>query len=632
MLRDSSHFDRLVALLELERSEERSRLETQRKELTLQERQARGLTLLDVEPVEEDVGLGGRVLVTLERTDRAPLPVRMWPGELVEVRPPKAFVDHPGRAVVSRSTLRRVQIAFDRSPPTWMADGRLMLDIVPNDISFERAKSAVKKMAARDKGAERRVREVLLGNEAPKFDSRPPGFEASRALNPEQTQAVAQALAAQDFFLVHGPPGTGKSHVLAEVAVQAAKSGARILCTAASNAAVDHLLDLCVRSGLRSVRIGHPARVSPLLQQHTLDVLVEEHPDRKLSRDLFDEAYGLMGYARKQRTQGRSRERFANARSSKAEAQGLFDDARKLEKQAVSSILDRAQVICITCTAIDGSPIYDELFDLALIDEATQATEPVSLIPFLRAKKVVLAGDPFQLPPTILSDRASKEGLSKSLFERLLEDHGDGVKRMLKEQYRMNEGIMRFPSKTTYGGQLRAPPEVAARTLAEVLAKKDVLAPPTLFIDTAGKGFEEKQEETSRSLFNDGEAELILARVKELLEAGLEPRELAIISPYSAQARYLRERIENTDVEVDTVDAFQGREKDCILVSFVRSNAEGEIGFLADLRRLNVAITRPRRHLFLVGDSATLSAHPTYAALVEEAQESGGYRSAWEWP
>lgn len=631
MTRDAFHFDRLVALLELERNEERARLETQRKELSLQERQARGLTLLDVEAIEEDFGLGGRVLVTLERPDRSALPVRLWPGDLVEVRPRKADVEHPGRAVVSRSTLTKVQLAFDRSPPSFMADGRLMVDIVPNDISFERAKSAVRRMAARDKGAERRTREVLLGNEPPKFDTVRP-FEPSRELNPEQTEAVASALAAHDFFLVHGPPGTGKSHVLAEIAVQAAKSGARILCTAASNAAVDHLLDLCVRSGLRSVRIGHPARVSPLLQQHTLDLLVEEHPDRKLSRDLFDEAYELMGYARKQRTQGRSRERFSNARSSKAEAQGLFDDARKLEKKAVSSILDRAQVICITCTAIDGSPISGEGFDVALIDEATQATEPVSLIPFLRAKKVVLAGDPFQLPPTVLSEKAAKEGLSKSLFERLLEDHGETVKRMLKEQYRMNDGVMRFPSKTTYGGQLRAPPEVAGRQLSDVLEKKEVVAPPVLFLDTAGKGFDEKREESSLSLFNDGEAELVVARVNELLEAGLNPRELAVISPYSAQARYLRERISNTDVEVDTVDAFQGREKDAIIVSFVRSNPDGQLGFLSDLRRLNVAITRPRRHLFLVGDSATLSAHPTYAALVEEAQATAGYRSAWEWP
>ncbi|MFL5321648.1 MAG: AAA domain-containing protein [Myxococcaceae bacterium] len=630
MSRDTTHFDHLARLLELERSEERARLEEQRQTLSLEDRQARGLTLLDVEPVEEDLGLGGRVLITLAKVDRGHLPVRLSPGELVEVRPRKAEVKEPGRAVVSRVTSTRVQLAFDRNPPSFMAEGRLMLDVVPNDVSFERATNALRRMAAREKGQERRTRELLLGNEPPRFDNKV-SFEPSRELNPEQKEAVELALAAQDFFLVHGPPGTGKSHVLAEVAVQAAKAGARILCTAASNAAVDHLLDLCLRSGLRSVRVGHPARVSPLLQEHTLDLLVEEHPDRKISRDLFDDAFELLGYARRQRTQGRSRERFANARESKAEAQKLFDDARRLERNAVSAILSKAQVICATCTALDGAAIAHEEFDLCLFDEATQATEPVSMIPYLRSTKVIMAGDPLQLPPTILSEKAAKEGLGVSLFERLLKDHGDGVKRMLKEQYRMNERIMSFPSQKTYGGELRAHPSVAHRELNELLTKK-LDAPPVLFLDTAGKGFDEQQEESSQSLFNEGEAALVRARVEELQAAGMPTRELAVITPYAAQARYLRERIPNEEIEVDTVDAFQGREKDAILVSFVRSNLEQKLGFLTDLRRLNVLLTRPRRHLFLVGDSATLSSHPFYAALLEHVQKDEGYRSAWEWP
>ncbi|WP_376760747.1 C-terminal helicase domain-containing protein [Archangium violaceum] len=159
-------------------------------------------------------------------------------------------------------------------------------------------------------------------------------------------------------------------------------------------------------------------------------------------------------------------------------------------------------------------------------------------------------------------------------------------------------------------------------------------APPVLFLDTAGKGFEEEQEKDTGSLFNRGEADLVIARVKELLAAGLEPRELAVITPYRAQAHALRERVEplSPDIEVDTVDAFQGREKDAILVSLTRSNSEGQLGFLTDLRRINVALTRARRHLFVVGDSATLSGHPFYARLIESTQEGGGYHSAWEWP
>lgn len=194
----------------------------------------------------------------------------------------------------------------------------------------------------------------------------------------------------------------------------------------------------------------------------------------------------------------------------------------------------------------------------------------------------------------------------------------------------MHETIMRFPSDATYGGQLRAHPSVAARTLA----LPNVDAPPVLFLDTAGKGFDESRDEQSESARNEGEAELIVARARELLGAGLSPRELAVITPYRAQAALIRDRLQDVsaELEIDTVDAFQGREKDAILVSLVRSNQEQQLGFLEDLRRLNVAITRPRKHLFVVGDSATLSSHPHYAKWIEFVTAAGGYRSAWEWP
>jgi superfamily I DNA and/or RNA helicase len=193
---------------------------------------------------------------------------------------------------------------------------------------------------------------------------------------------------------------------------------------------------------------------------------------------------------------------------------------------------------------------------------------------------------------------------------------------------------MRFPSVETYGGQLRAHPDAAERTLPQVLREgATVDAPPLLFLDTAGKGFEESKAPGTESLRNEGEAELVVARARELLAAGLAPRELAVITPYRAQAALIGELLQDVDgLEVDTVDAFQGREKDAVLLSLVRGNVEQALGFLLDLRRMNVAITRARRHLFVVGDSATLSGHAYYARFLEEAQRQGGYRSAWEWP
>ncbi|GEN06207.1 DNA helicase, putative [Myxococcus fulvus] len=634
MARDVSFFDQLGSLLAKEREAEKARLATLAQGLSLHEREEQGLSVLDLETVEEAVGLGGRVLLTLARADRARLPARLHNGDLVAVLPRRAEVSEPARALIARASATRLQLAFDRSPPPYVHEGLLRLDVVPNDITYERMRSGLQRVKAMDKGLERRKREVLLGNEPPRSDT-PKDFEPSRPLNPEQLDAVKRALAAEDFFLVHGPPGTGKSTVLAEVAAQAVARGQRLLCTAASNAAVDHLLDLCLAKGLRAIRVGHPARVAARLQEHTLDIVVEEHPDRVISRDLFDEAFSLLGYARRQRTQGRSRERFSNARASTTEAKAMLDEARALEKKAVRSVLANADVVCVTLASLESSVLAGEQFDLALLDEATQATEPLALLGFLRAPIVILAGDPQQLPPTVLSQEAARAGLAVSLFERLLKDHGDSVKRMLREQYRMNARIMDFPSREMYAGELRAHPSVADHTLQDVLPPgTEVDAPPVLFLDTAGKGFDEEVEPTTHSLFNTGEADLIEARVRALLGHGLAQRELAVITPYSAQAHRLRERLEPfaPDVEVDTVDAFQGREKDAILVSLTRSNGEGQVGFLNDLRRMNVALTRARRHLFVVGDSATLSGHPFYARFIEGTQTSAGYRSAWEWP
>lgn len=640
MKREIEHFDRFSSLLELERRAQRERIAQERETLPLSELEARGLVVLDVETKEENVGLGGRHLVTFQHESRRRLSTRLGPGDLIGVSPRKALVDSPPQGTVVSANKTAITVAFDKPLPPWVSEGRLRLDVTVNDVTFDRARTALTRWKEMDSGQKRDRREVLLGNNPPRFEKLQPVANPARPLNPEQLEAVSLSLAARDFALVHGPPGTGKSTVLAELAVQWARQGKRLLCTAASNAAVDHLLELCLDQGLNAVRVGHPARVLPHLQQHTVDLLVEEHADRKVARELFEEAFDLLGYARKQRERGRSRERFSNAREAQAEAYKLMDEARKLERRAVASILDSARVVCATLSMLEGSLLSHQSFDVALLDEATQAIEPLALMAFHKAPVVVLAGDPQQLAPTVISLDAGKKGLGVSLFERLLGDWGEEVKRMLKEQHRMHETIMRFPSDATYGGQLRAHPSVKDRGLAEVLTQRDLDAPPVLFLDTAGKGFDEargdgvsdRPEPQRESIRNEGEGELIVARARQLLAAGLDPRELAVITPYRAQAQWLREQLQDHgDVEVDTVDAFQGREKDAVLVSLVRSNTEQQLGFLEDLRRLNVAITRPRRHLFVVGDSATLSAHPFYARWIEFVQLVGGYRSAWEW-
>lgn len=646
--RDERHFDELERLLRLERDEELRRHDERDARLTPKERVAQGLAADDLEATDERWTLGGRLVVTYQRPERQRIELAAEPGTPVRLKPRRGEDDTWSQAVVTKRTATELALAFNAAPPAFATQGRVWLEPALSDVTFRRCLEAIARARAMTHGRARDRREVLLGRAPPRWSS-PPTFHLERALNPEQRHAVTQALAASDFCLVHGPPGTGKTTVLGEVAVQAVRSGQRVLATAASNAAVDNLLDTCVGRGLRALRIGHPARVLERLQQHTLDVLIEEHPDFVLARELLDEAHALKGYARRQRTQGRSRERHVQAHQAGREAGALFAEARRLERRASASLIAEADVVCVTLTVFAG--MQSELGELGLVlfDEATQAIEPLALWAWHAADKVVLAGDHKQLPPTVLSPRAQREGLGRSLFERLLEDHGDATRVMLREQYRMSEAIMRFPSQTMYEGALRAHEAVAERTLTSGSGPGDEpLAPdtleraraldatPVLFIDTAGKGFDEDLPEGSDSKRNPGEAAILISRLVELLRAGFAASEIAIITPYAAQVSELRNRarvVEGaSDVEIDTVDAFQGREKDVVLLSLVRSNAAGELGFLEDLRRMNVAVSRPRRQLFVVGDSGTLGQHPYFHAFIERAHELAGYRSAWEWP
>ena len=313
-------------------------------------------------------------------------------------------------------------------------------------------------------------------------------------------------------------------------------------------------------------------------------------------------------------------------RGPTSEARQLLAEARRLEDKAGEAVLDRAQVVCATLTGLappPSGPLRARTFDLAVIDEATQATEPALYLALLRAERAVLAGDHQQLPPTILSSEAQQGGLGVSLFERLLALHGEALKVTLAEQHRMNEKIMRYPSDTLYGGALRAHPSVAHAAIDEW---------PFELIDTAGRGFEEETPEGSESKMNPGEADLAKAEVERLLARGISPIDIALISPYDAQVQRLRQLLEqylDVGLEVDTVDGFQGREKDAVVVTLVRSNEDGQLGFLADVRRMNVALTRARRKLIVIGDGATISRHPFYAGLLAYAERIGAWRSAW---
>jgi ATP-dependent RNA/DNA helicase IGHMBP2 len=270
-----------------------------------------------------------------------------------------------------------------------------------------------------------------------------------------------------------------------------------------------------------------------------------------------------------------------------------------------------------------------------VIDEACQSTEPGCWIPLLRCDRVVLAGDHCQLPPTVLSREAAREGFGVSLLERLAAMHGDKVTRLLTVQYRMHEQIMRFSSSEFYDDQLEADATVCGHRLCELpgVTGSPLTETPVQFIDTAGASYDEEREPDGESRLNPQEAVLVARKVRALLDAGVQPVDIAVIAPYAAQVRRLRRVLAGIEgLEIDSVDGFQGREKEAVVLSLVRSNNEGEIGFLADVRRINVALTRARRKLLVIGDSATLSILPFYQRLFEYFESVGAYQTVWEEP
>ncbi|MEO1171536.1 MAG: AAA domain-containing protein [Myxococcota bacterium] len=618
-MKAEERLDALRRAVELERQEEQRRFRERQATLSRKERIHRGVAADHLEPVDESWGYGGRHVVTYE----GPVSNAFTQGSVLELRPLRDEEPRASATVVRRRE-QELSLAFDRRPPPFTTEGRSFIELAPDDITYARNVASLEAVRAWTSGTERRRRDAWFGEDSPR--SQPAPDTETGPLNPEQYEALTRARGARDFFVVHGPPGTGKSTVLAALIAAEVRSGVTILATAASNSAVDHLLELALAAGLKAVRIGHPARVAENLRRHTLDELLAEHPEREVLDSMRDEAADLLGYSRRQRKQGRSQDRKGRAADARRDARQLFRDASDRERLLARSILDDADVVAATLSAAAGRLLSERTFGLAVLDEATQATEPAALAAFLRSQRVVLAGDHQQLPPTVISREAQEGGLGISALERLVNTHPDHVT-LLREQYRMNAAIMAFPSDAMYGGELRAHESVADRTLD--VSVEDA-AVPFLFVDTAGKGFEETEEEDSESLANEGEAELVLQHLRRLVNAGVPADEIAVITPYAGQARLFRQRL-NGEVDANTIDAFQGREKDVVLVSLVRSNEGGEVGFLRDTRRMNVALTRARRHAVIVGDSATLASHPFYARMIEHSQATNAYRSAWAW-
>ena len=552
--------------------------------------------------------------------------------------------DNPLRSdltgTVTEKGARFIKVAFDKRVPKWAIKKKVRIDLYANDITFRRMEDNLKHLSLKGKNA----LEYILNQRDPKKNRPTPYISyIDDSLNESQKSAIENALSCENFFLIHGPFGTGKTRTLVELISQETRQGHKVLATAESNAAVDNILErLMDNKKLNLTRLGHPQRVSKHNITQTLAYKVENHKLNKKIKKIYKKIdnqiekrkvhtkptpqyrrgfsdYDILFNASKGKgSRGISAEKMKSmARwiEINQEIDEAHDEIKRIENRMIRDIVDSSDVILATNSSSALESISQVKFDVAIIDEASQATIPSVLIPIAKAHRFILAGDHKQLPPTIISEQAQQ--LSTTLFEELIKMY-PGKSQLLNIQYRMNNLLMEFPNKEFYNNGLKSDSSVDNINVKDILdSGNDEEA--LLFLDTSGI-FDNKERhlKDSKSIVNEIEAEIAIGIANDYLNDGVSQDAIGIISPYADQVKIIQDR---TPIEVKTVDGFQGREKEIIIISTVRSNDYGNIGFLKDLRRLNVAITRAKRKLIIIGNKDTLIANPTYKRLIEFVEE-----------
>ncbi|KAJ4993277.1 hypothetical protein SVAN01_01252 [Stagonosporopsis vannaccii] len=624
-----------------------------------------GLAILNLNVSSVRTGMGGKTIVELA-LDAAVVTKGAKPeipehgirvGDIVAVadqpagsakKTEKKELEKKGaEGVVLRVRRENIEVVLDKEDADVPGGNKLWLVKLANDVTYKRMNQTMTRLQKFSEQEYTPFMRVLFGQGSPSplpSDLDDPSNPLHKlvfndpSLNDSQREAIRFALASREVALIHGPPGTGKTHTLIEVILQMLKQNLRLLVCGPSNISVDNIVERLASHKVNMVRLGHPARLLPSVLNHSLDVLTRTSEAAALVQDVRKEMDDKQASIRKTRN-GREKKQIYT------ELKELRQEYRERERGCVNNLVGGSKVVLATLHGAGGFHLKGQEFDVVIVDEASQALEAQCWVPLLWVKtsKLVLAGDHLQLPPTIksLNSKVSKaakkaatsvetdsSGISKTLettlFDRLLTLHGPSIKRMLTTQYRMHETIMRFPSDALYDSQLIAAESVKGRLLTglpyEVQETEDTKE-PLVFWDTQGGDFAEKIEDEGvigkggkgmslgDSKSNEAEAALVKMHVGKLMAAGVKEEDIAVITPYNAQlallAGLLKERY--PQLELGSVDGFQGREKEAVVVSTVRSNSEHEVGFLGEKRRLNVAMTRPKRHLCVVGDSDTIS-------------------------
>lgn len=582
---------------------------------------------------DAQTGLMGKTLLEFQPNKGDVLPPHKFgTHDVVALKPNKADAGSAalGQGVVYRLKDSSITVAFDDIPEDGL-NSPLRLEKLANEVTYRRMKDALVQLSKGiQTGPSANLIPVLFGENPPMSSKDVAKFSPfNKNLDESQKDAISKALRSRDVFLLHGPPGTGKTTTIIEIILQEVKRGSKILACAASNIAVDNIVERLSRYRTKLVRLGHPARLLPQVLDSALDAQVLRADNSSLAGDIRKEMKVLNSKLLKAKDKNTKRD-------IRKELRTLAKEERKRQQLAVADVIKNADVVLSTLTGASSKKLDGITFDLVIIDEAAQALEMACWIALLKGPRCVLAGDHLQLPPTIQSAEAEKKGMGKTLFERLTEAYGDQITSMLTIQYRMHELIMNWSSKELYNNKIKAHSSVADHMLYDIeeVKRSSSTEPTIILIDTTGCDMEEVKDE-EESTMNEGEAAVSIAHAKLLVESGVRASDIGIITPYAAQVTCLKMmRNKDTklkDLEISTVDGFQGREKEAIIISMVRSNSKKEVGFLSDHRRMNVAVTRARRQCCLVCDVETVSNDKFLKRLVEYFEENGEYLSASEY-
>lgn len=548
-------------------------------------------------------------------------------------------VDKPLENSIKGVVVRKSGIFIDvniDSRSNILSHKNLRIDLFVNDTTYQVQKKILEEMKGWhfEKGD---IKEVLLHNKKPELDKLEELDFYDERLNPSQKLATKYALREKQFYLIQGPPGTGKTKTSIEIIRQHLKKKCRILVAADSNMAVDNIM-LGLLKHIDVIRIGESPKIMDEIQEHTFGNIIKNDirymrverglesikklrekqqncmiPSKKNAKGLSH--FQIIKLAEREESHfGISYKKLRSMADwiiAQNELKPIRNSIDKIKKEIIRDNIEGASVICTTNTNASSPYLEGIEFDLVLIDEAGQSTEPSCLIPISKAKKVILVGDHKQLPPTILSEKAKE--LSVSLFERMFEK----VRyTLLDTQYRMHPLINEFPSGEFYNGLLKSDESTELHRLKENIYGQNVV-----FVECNGK---EMKHKGATSFYNEDEIEVLFDIVSKYAENGIKPENIGVISPYNGQVKKLKDRM--PFIEVNSIDGFQGREKSVIIISLVRSNKNGNIGFLKDLRRLNVALTRAIDELVVIGNPETVSSEETYKRFIEFVKEKGTYK------